>query len=113
KEIAATGTVVDAKLADRIRGTALRTVRIKPYVTDEIEYLSADVEEDFTIAQANAVIDEQNHFVDDRVSARHGSRILVEMVDRVDYMDVSPKQVVSVATALIPFLEHDDANRAL
>jgi DNA-directed RNA polymerase subunit beta len=113
KEIAASGTVVDAKLAGRIRKTALRTIRIKPFVTSEIEYLSADVEEDFTIAQANATLTEDNHFADERVSARHGSRIMIEMVDRIDYMDVSPKQVVSVATALIPFLEHDDANRAL
>jgi DNA-directed RNA polymerase subunit beta len=113
KEIAASGTVVDKKLADKIAKSGLRTVRIKPVVTDEIEYLSADVEEDFTIAQANAALDENNHYVEDRVSARHGHRILVEMIDRIDYMDVSPKQVVSVATALIPFLEHDDANRAL
>jgi DNA-directed RNA polymerase subunit beta len=113
KELAASGTVVDAKLADRILKAGLRTVRIKPVVTDEIEYLSADVEEGFTIAQANAVIDASGHFVEDRVSVRHGSRILVDAVERVDYMDVSPKQVVSVATALIPFLEHDDANRAL
>ncbi len=113
KEIAASGAVVDKKLADKITKAGLRTVRIKPVVTDEIEYLSADVEEDFTIAQANALLDENNHFVDERVSARHGSRIMVEVIDRIDYMDVSPKQVVSVATALIPFLEHDDANRAL
>ncbi len=113
KEVAATGAVVDQKLADKIAKAGLRTVRIKPVVTDEIEYLSADVEEDFTIAQANAALDENNHFVDERVSARHGSRIMIEVIDRIDYMDVSPKQVVSVATALIPFLEHDDANRAL
>jgi len=113
KEIGASGTVVDKKLADKIAKAGLRTVRIKPVVTDEIEYLSADVEEDFTIAQANALLDENNHFKDDRVSARHGSRIMIEVIDRIDYMDVSPKQVVSVATALIPFLEHDDANRAL
>ncbi len=113
KEIGASGTVVDKKLADKIAKAGLRTVRIKPVVTDEIEYLSADVEEDFTIAQANALLNENNHFKDDRVSARHGSRIMIEVIDRIDYMDVSPKQVVSVATALIPFLEHDDANRAL
>ena len=113
KEIGASGAIVDKKLADKIAKAGLRTVRIKPVVTDEIEYLSADVEEDFTIAQANALLDENNHFVDDRVSARYGSRIMVEVIDRIDYMDVSPKQVVSVATALIPFLEHDDANRAL
>jgi len=113
EELASAGTLVDEALAARIQAAGLRSVRIKPVVTGEIEYLSADVEEEFTIAQANSTLDETNHFVEDRVSARHGERILVESVGRVDYMDVSPKQVVSVATALIPFLEHDDANRAL
>lgn len=82
-------------------------------VTDEIVYLTADEEEDVVIAQANAPLDDSSYFIHDRVNARHGSEILVAPVERVDFMDVSPKQVVSVATALIPFLEHDDANRAL
>ncbi|MDH7498370.1 MAG: DNA-directed RNA polymerase subunit beta, partial [Syntrophomonadaceae bacterium] len=82
-------------------------------VTDEIVYLSADEEEEFIIAQANSPIDADGNFMSDRVVARHGSEILEVGVDRVDFMDVSPKQVFSVATALIPFLEHDDANRAL
>jgi DNA-directed RNA polymerase subunit beta len=82
-------------------------------VTDEIVYLTADEEEEVIIAQANAPLDDNSYFIHDRVNARHGSEILVAPVERVDYMDVSPKQVVSVATALIPFLEHDDANRAL
>ncbi|SFR17096.1 DNA-directed RNA polymerase subunit beta [Desulfoscipio geothermicus] len=82
-------------------------------VTDEIVYLTADEEEEVIIAQANAPLDDNSYFIHDRVNARHGREILVAPVERVDYMDVSPKQVVSVATALIPFLEHDDANRAL
>ncbi|WP_449241295.1 DNA-directed RNA polymerase subunit beta [Desulfoscipio gibsoniae] len=82
-------------------------------VTGEIIYLTADEEEDQVIAQANAPLNDDDYFVDARVNARHGSEILVAPVEQVDYMDVSPKQVVSVATALIPFLEHDDANRAL
>lgn len=82
-------------------------------VTDEIEYLTADEEEDFIIAQANAPLDEEGRFVQKRITARHREETIVVPAEDVDYMDVSPKQLVSVATAMIPFLEHDDANRAL
>ena len=82
-------------------------------VTKRIEYLTADREDDHVIAQANARIDEHGVLTESRVSARHGSDIVLVPPDSVDFMDVSPKQTVSVATALIPFLEHDDANRAL
>jgi DNA-directed RNA polymerase subunit beta len=83
-------------------------------VTSHIDYLTADREEAFIIAQANAAIDEKGHFQGDRVMcrAKGGDFVDVEPA-RVDYMDVSPKQLVSVAASLIPFLEHDDANRAL
>ena len=83
-------------------------------VTEEIEYLSADEEESLIIAQANEPLDSKGHFVNKRVAARtlKGDIDLV-LKEMVDYMDVSPKQVVSVATAMIPFLENDDANRAL
>jgi DNA-directed RNA polymerase subunit beta len=81
-------------------------------VTDEIVYLTADEEEEVVIAQANAPVDENGHFIG-RVNARYGKEILIVPPEKVDYMDVSPKQVFSVATALIPFLEHNDANRAL
>ncbi|MDR1271675.1 MAG: DNA-directed RNA polymerase subunit beta, partial [Clostridiales Family XIII bacterium] len=83
-------------------------------VTEVIEYLSADEEETLIIAQANEPLDSKNHFVNAKVAARRGKGEY-ELVarDKVDYMDVSPKQVVSVATAMIPFLENDDANRAL
>ena len=88
-------------------------VAVVPTVTDEIEYLSADVEDRYRIAQANALLDEKRHFVDQRVSVRHSQQFLFAAPDRVDYMDISPKQIVGISAALIPFLEHDDANRAL
>ncbi len=81
-------------------------------VTDEIVYLTADEEEGIVIAQANAPLDEDGCFAEPRVNAR-SPEIVVVPAEQVDYMDVSPKQVFSIATALIPFLEHDDANRAL
>lgn len=82
-------------------------------VTKEIDYLTADEEEQFIVAQANVPLDDEGKFVDAKVNARHGHDTLMVPVEKVDYMDVSPKQVVSIATALIPFLENDDANRAL
>jgi len=83
------------------------------YVTDEIVYLTADVEDDYVIAQANEPLDEEGRFIDKRVTARVRHEIVIVPSSEVEYMDVSPKQVVSVATAMIPFLENDDANRAL
>ncbi len=82
-------------------------------VTDNVEYLSAIEEGRFVIAQANASLDEQGCLLDDLIPARHGNEFTLVTRDRVEYMDVSPKQIVSVAASLIPFLEHDDANRAL
>src|SRR6478736_5346498 len=86
---------------------------IRPIVTAEIEYLPADEEEEHVVAQANAALDEQGHFVAERVPSRFRDTFPEARPNQIEYMDVSPKQVVSVATALIPFLEHDDANRAL
>ena len=82
-------------------------------VTDDIEYLSAINEAENVIAQASATLDDNNQFVDDLIAVRHLNEFTVMPPERIDYMDVSPQQVVSVAAALIPFLEHDDANRAL
>jgi len=82
-------------------------------VLDEIHYLTADTEDEFIVAQANAPLDENGYFIEDRVEARYFEDILEVSVNKADYMDVSPKQVFSVATSLIPFLENDDANRAL
>ena len=82
-------------------------------VTDEVVYMTADVEDEYVVAQANEPLDEKGHFTKARVNARRRDEILEIERERVDYMDVSPKMVVSVATAMIPFLENDDANRAL
>jgi DNA-directed RNA polymerase subunit beta len=82
-------------------------------VTTEIVYLTADEEDEYIVAQANAPLDENGYFKDERVEVRYFEEILEVPVKQVDYMDVSPKQVFSVATSLIPFLENDDANRAL
>ncbi len=86
---------------------------VRPYVTDEIVYLPADEEETYMIAQANAVLDEHGQFTDPRVAVRYRGEFQAVARRRVDLMDVSPKQIVSIGTSLIPFLEHDDANRAL
>jgi len=83
------------------------------HVTDKIEYLSADVEDLYVIAQANAKIDEKGRFIEDKVFCRYKDDFLQSDPKDVQYMDVSPRQLVSVAASLIPFLEHDDANRAL
>ena len=82
-------------------------------VTDEVEYMTADVEDEYVVAQANEPLDEGKHFVRPRVSARRRDEILEIDAEKVDYMDVSPRMMVSVATACIPFLENDDCNRAL
>ncbi len=83
------------------------------HVTDEIEFLSAIEEGKYVIAQANAALDQQGRFVDELVSCRHHNEFTLSGPDKVQYMDVAPAQIVSVAASLIPFLEHDDANRAL
>jgi len=86
---------------------------IEGRVSDQIEYLSAIEEGQYVIAQANAALDEEGRFVDELVTCRHRNEFTLSSPERIAYMDVSPKQIVSVAASLIPFLEHDDANRAL
>ena len=86
---------------------------IDQVVTDEVEYMTADVEDEYVVAQANEPLDEGKHFIRSRVSARRRDEILEIDAEKVDYMDVSPRMMVSVATACIPFLENDDCNRAL
>ncbi|HBI55777.1 MAG TPA: DNA-directed RNA polymerase subunit beta, partial [Firmicutes bacterium] len=87
--------------------------RTQGRVTNEIHYLTADDEDQYAIAQANAPLDENGYFTSSLISVRLGSEITTRPPKEIDYMDVSPKQLVSVATSLIPFLENDDANRAL
>ena len=86
---------------------------LKGKILDKIEYLSAIEEEKYTIAQANSLINEQGNFIEELVSCRKGLNFVLSRRENIDYIDVSPKQLVSVAASLIPFLENDDANRAL
>ena len=86
---------------------------VKGKIIDEVEYLTADTEENFVIAEANVNSDEEGKILDKTVSARYRGETILVKPKEVDYIDVSPKQIVSVATSCIPFLEHDDANRAL
>ena len=111
--VAEAGTEITEELAERIAGLPYREIKIWPMVTDEVVYLTADEEEQFTIAQANAPVDERGFFLTDKVSVRVHHEFAIRPVEQVDYMDVSPKQIVGVSASLIPFLEHDDANRAL
>ena len=105
---------VDEALFERLSQVLGSTeVRIKPFVSDQVVHQSADDEENFWIAQANAKLSEINEFVEERVLARYQGEFFLENSDDLDYMDVSPQQTVSVASGLIPFLEHDDVNRAL
>jgi DNA-directed RNA polymerase subunit beta len=105
--------VIDRELADKFAAAGVERVPIMPFVTDSIVYLSADQEDNFVIAQANAPLDDLKQFANKRVSARYNQHFAVVPVQRVDYMDVAPRQIVGISAALIPFLEHDDANRAL
>ena len=82
-------------------------------VSKDVDYLSADQEDEYTIAQANAPVDDKGNFINERVKCRHKGEFPVVQPDQVHYMDVAPTQIVSAAASLIPFLEHDDANRAL
>jgi DNA-directed RNA polymerase subunit beta len=88
-------------------------IMVTPFVSDDMEYLSADYEDRFVIAQANTPLDENSEFVRTRVSSRYHSGFLFTNPENIDYMDVAPHQIVGISAALIPFLEHDDANRAL
>jgi DNA-directed RNA polymerase subunit beta len=88
-------------------------IGVVPHVSNEIVYMSADTEDRYIIAQANAPLNERNEFENVRVSIRHYQGFATEPADRIDFMDVAPRQIVGISAALIPFLEHDDANRAL
>ncbi len=91
----------------------IELVLVAPFVSDQVDYLSADKEDNFNIAQANTEIDENLEFVRDRVSSRYHSDFITSDPVRIDYIDVAPHQIVGISASLIPFLEHDDANRAL
>ena len=110
------GRVVNNRYMRRVTALPEQMVKVKPYVSmsqGSIEYLAADGEEGLDIAMASAALDDKGQFADELIETRRGEGVGLEPPENVDYMDVSPMQLVSVSTALIPFLEHDDANRAL
>ena len=112
ERIARSGEEIDARLAKRLAKIGAE-VPVVPFVSDQMDYLSADAEDKFVIAQANAPLTETNEFIRERISCRYHSGFQFSTSEVVDYMDVAPHQVVGISAALIPFLEHDDANRAL
>jgi len=120
------GDVVDAKgnvivkdgeriIAKMLKSLAKvgRDIPVVPFISDQVNYLSADAEDKYVIAQANAPLTDEHEFVRERISCRYHSGFVFQNPESVDYMDVAPHQVVGISAALIPFLEHDDANRAL
>lgn len=108
-----TGDLLTDKAIEKLQKNVEGEVFIRPWVSDDILFLSADEEDKYTVAQANAPVAHDGHFAVPHVACRAKHTFKDLPINEVDYMDVSPKQTVSVATALIPFLEHDDANRAL
>ncbi|MEO9254861.1 MAG: DNA-directed RNA polymerase subunit beta, partial [Tepidiformaceae bacterium] len=110
--IVKSGDTIDETTAPKVAALG-QSIAIRPVVTDDIHYLTADEEDRFIVGQANAALDPKSRFVDEKVEIRVYDQFKQVVPEEVDYLDVSPKQMVSVATALIPFLEHDDANRAL
>ena len=107
------GERVSADMLPAIRKLNRPTVFVVPFVSADVEYLSADAEDKFVIAQANSALNDYNEFVSDQNSCRYHSDFIISAGDSINYMDVAPNQVVGISAALIPFLEHDDANRAL
>ena len=116
KAVVRAGHRVGPAAAKRIAALTERSVAVQPYVSDnpdDVEYLQAHREDEKVIAQATSRLDDKLQFVDERVECRRALEYSLEPPSRVDYVDVAPMQIVSISTALIPFLEHDDANRAL
>jgi DNA-directed RNA polymerase subunit beta len=113
KTLAEAGETITPEVWERLKPLKVKHVKIKPYASREILYMAADDEEQYVIAQANAIVDENGHFIQDEVEVRRGQHFEFTTPEDIDFMDVSPKQILSTATSLIPFLEHDDAPRAL
>ncbi len=107
------GERVTAEMLPAIAKLNRASIFVTPFVSDDVEYLSADAEDKFVIAQANTPINAYYEFDAERISCRHHSDFVISTGDSVNYMDVAPHQVMGISAALIPFLEHDDANRAL
>ncbi|MBN1692949.1 MAG: DNA-directed RNA polymerase subunit beta [Dehalococcoidales bacterium] len=108
-----TDDVITPEIAEKLAKVKSKKIKVVPFVSEEIIYLPADEEDKYIIAQANAPLDDNNQFIEKRIETRLADGYLLETPEKIELMDVTPKQVVSVATALTPFLEHNDANRAL
>ena len=106
------GETIDSKMMKKLARLG-GEVSIIPFISSQVDYLSADAEDKYVIAQANAILTEHSEFLRERISCRYHSGFIFQNADVIDYMDVAPHQVVGISAALIPFLEHDDANRAL
>ena len=116
KNIVRSGNTISAAASKRINLLETQSLNIRPYVSsnpDDVVYLSADEEEKYIVAQANSLMDAKFQILEDKVECRVSEDYSMESPQNVDYVDVAPMQIVSVSTSLIPFLEHDDANRAL
>ena len=114
--LARKGSVVKASQMNKIKALRPTSVKVKPFVStreEDMVYFSGDKEESYIVAQANVELDKKNQLVPERVEVRIGETYSEEPPEAVDYMDISPMQIMSVSASLIPFLEHDDANRAL
>ena len=111
--VLASGEAITDKDFKSIKKLKVEQVDVVPFVTDEIQYLSADKEDKYSIAQASSLVDERGNFLNATVSCRRNQQFRFAPVTQIDFKDVAPRQVVGISAALIPFLEHDDANRAL
>ncbi len=111
--ILSAGETINEAKAKEISQSGIETVSVKPYIVEEFTYMSADEEDHYSIAQASARIDARGQFADKRVSSRRDQQFRFTSVQRIDFIDVAPRQIVGISAALIPFLDHDDANRAL
>jgi DNA-directed RNA polymerase subunit beta len=113
KTLAKAGDEITPALWKKLEPLGVRHVKVRPFASTDIQYLAADDEDRFVVAQANAILDSDGHFLEEDVEVRRGARFDFTQANDIDFMDVSPKQILSTATSLIPFLEHDDAPRAL
>ncbi len=111
--IVSSGERITEEMLPAIKKLKRASIPVKPFVSKDVEYLSADAEDKFVIAQANTPLDERFEFERERISCRHHSDFIISGQDEINYMDIAPNQVVGISASLIPFLEHDDANRAL
>ncbi len=111
--IAKSGILVTEDVAQKLASLSTQTIKVVPFVSSQVTYLTADEEDQYAIAQAKVPLNERNEFAEEKIEVKMGSKYFKEAADKIDFMDVSPKQIFSVSASLIPFLEHDDANRAL